>query len=141
MKYLGIDFGTKRVGLAVSDDEGRIAFPKKVLLNNKNLLKELLSFIKDENIQKIIVGDSKDLSGKENIISSLIEDFILQIKQNISLPVEKEKEFFSSYEAHGRMGKGSLVDRKQNFKKTEDLDAKSAMIILQRYLDRINNLK
>lgn len=141
MKYLGIDFGSKRVGLAVSDEEGRIAFPKETLRNDSKLLQNILDFIKKEKIEKIVIGESLNSKGDKNFIEEGAGFFVDELAKLSGLKVEKQKEFFSSYEAHGRMGKEQNNSRSSFFSKTKDLDASSATIILQRYLDKVNNLK
>lgn len=141
MKFLGIDFGSKRVGLAVSDEEGRIAFPKETLRNDLKLLENILDFIKKEKIEKIVIGESVDSKGEKNLIEEESKLFLEELAKLSDIKVEKQKEFFSSYEAHGRMGKEQNNARSSFFSKTKDLDASSATIILQRYLDKVNNLK
>jgi putative Holliday junction resolvase len=139
MKLLGVDFGTKRIGLAVSDEGGRIAFPKVVLPNDKEFFKKVSVLIKEENIFEIVVGDPTNLDGKANPVSKLTEDFIIALAEHTKLPIYKEKEFFTSYEAHGRKGKEMNNARQDTFAKPKDLDASAAALILQRYLDKRNN--
>ncbi len=138
MRFLGVDYGTKRVGLALSDENGTLAFPFTIISNTKNLIEEEGDIIKKENIGEVVVGESRDEANKENKIQTAVEKFILELEKQFSLKVHKEKEFFSSFEAHSRMGKESNNARKDKFAKTEDLDSKAAAIILQRFLDRIN---
>ena len=136
MKLLGIDYGTKRVGLAFSDENGALAFPLTILSNAKDLLEKLEEIIKKENIQEIVVGESLDQNNNPNKISKELEEFIGLLTLKFFLPIHKEKEFFSSFEAHSRMGKEVNNARKDKFAKTKDLDSKAAAIILQRFLDR-----
>jgi len=137
MRFLGVDFGTKRVGIAISDEDGRIAFSLKVLKNDESFFQNFLSLVKEEAIDKVVVGESLDSLGVENYVNKSIKEFIKKLEDE-KIPTEKQKEFFSSFEAHGREGKESLNARKNTFEKTKDLDAKAAAIILQRYLDKIN---
>ena len=53
MRFLGIDYGTKRIGLAISDDNGQIAFPKEIVLNDSNTFKKIGEIIKKEKIDEI----------------------------------------------------------------------------------------
>ena len=138
MKFLGIDYGTKRLGFATSDASGRIAFPVAVAKNNLMLLPKIDAIIKSENIGEIVVGESLDFQNMPNLLQREIDFFIKKITKRYKLPIHKEKEFFSSAEAHGRQGKESMHSRQTQIKKTEELDAKAAAIILQRYLDKIN---
>ena len=137
MKYLGIDFGTKRVGLAISDENATFAFPKETLKNDENLISNLKNIIESEKIEAIVIGESLDVEGLENKVNQDIKNFIEILNKEFNLPIEKEKEFFSSFEAHGRLGKESMNDRKTKIEKGNDLDSKAAAIILQRYLDKL----
>ncbi|KKP97867.1 MAG: hypothetical protein US05_C0011G0064 [Candidatus Nomurabacteria bacterium GW2011_GWA1_36_15] len=115
MKFLGIDYGTKRIGVAISDEKKVLAFPKEIVLNDSSSLKKLEEIIKTENISEIIIGESIDFSGKLNALSARIEVFILELKKQV----------------HSRL--------KQI--KSGRVDASAAALILQRYLDKKNNGK
>lgn len=146
MRFLGIDFGTKRIGLAISDEEGFLAFPKEIVLNNGDTFKKIEEIIKKENIKEIVVGESVDFRGALNVLSSRIELFILDLKEKFNLPVHKQKEFLTSVEAR-KMGnskkKFNLARSHTRVKqiKSGRIDASAAALILQRYLDKINNKK
>ena len=99
MKFLGIDYGTKRIGVAISDEKGILAFPKEIVLNDLNTFKKLSEIIKAENISEIIVGESVDFSGKLNVLSARIEVFIFELEDKFNLPIHKQKEFLTSVEA------------------------------------------
>ena len=68
MKYLGLDYGEKRIGVAVSDAQGRVAFPKKVVFNrgNSQMMVQLQSLVKDEHISRIVVGLPIGLNGQDS---------------------------------------------------------------------------
>lgn len=140
MRFLGIDFGTKNIGLATSDENGIFAFPKGTLKNEKDIYEKIKKVIEEENISKIIIGKSLNLNNQGNKIEKEIEIFVRNLKLKCKLPIEREKEFFTSFEAHKRQGKERNNARKMKIEKTKELDAKSATIILQRYLDRNNNI-
>jgi len=128
MKYLGIDFGSKRVGLAISDDSGKMAFPYSVILNNKNLLGEILKIIEKEKINVIVIGESKNFAGQPNKIMAEIEKFKETLEDKTKLKVSFEPEFMTSQQAERGLGKNEMHD------------ASAASIILQFYLDtHVNN--
>ena len=106
MKYLGIDFGTKRVGLAVSDESGSLARPLGVLKNDSSLFDEVDSVIAREGIESIVIGNSAG-----NAVQRQIDEFLAQITLTSMLPVETMNESFSSVEAHGRKGKEQTAAR------------------------------
>lgn len=143
MKILGIDYGTKRIGLAITDENNQIAFPKEILLNDVNTFQRLASIIKTENIKEIVIGESVDFSGKLNALSARIEVFILELEERFHLPIHKQKEFLTSVEARksGKTKKTfspSQAHSKVKQIKSGRVDASAAALILQRYLDKRN---
>jgi len=124
MRYIGIDYGSKKVGLAVSDESGRVAFPLQVIANNKNLLVEIAKICEQEKIVKIICGLSLDFSGQDNPIAREAQNFCNQLSAKINLPLDFENEVLTS------------VFAGQTMARDRDLDARAAALILQRYLDR-----
>ena len=130
MKSLGIDYGTKKVGIAISDDTGSLAFPKAVLRNSHTLLGEIKSTIESNDVEEIVVGQSLDVEGKENLLMEDIKRFITLLEKEMGLPIHLEPEFFTSQEAH----KG----RKAGEVSTHMIDAAAAALILQRFLDKKN---
>lgn len=138
MKILGVDYGTKRIGLAISDENEIIAVPKETIKNDKNTIEYIVNILEQENINTIILGESLNQKGEKNILMKDIEEFISILLEKVDIDILKEKEFFTSFEAHGREGKERFNDRKIKKEKTDNLDAKAAAIILQRYLDRKN---
>ena len=144
MKFLGIDYGTKRIGLAISDDGGRIAFPKEIILNDSDIFKSIGEIIKKEKINEIVIGESVDFSGKLNALSVRIEEFIFEFKENFDLPIHKQKEFLTSVEARKGGDTKEILTQKQSHSRLKDkkrghIDSSAAALILQRYLDKINN--
>ncbi len=126
MRYLGIDYGAKRVGVAVSDEAGRVAFPHAVLPNDKKLIAALAAQCRERGIAGIVVGDSRDFTGAPNKIAPRIEQFSKDIAGATNLPVHAEPEFWTSVQAARWQGE------------TDRLDASAAAIILQSFLDREN---
>lgn len=122
-RLLGIDYGKKRVGVAFSDESGKVAFPLKVLANDENLLAAVLALAKEKTAQTIVVGESKDYEGKPNAIFNDSQIFAESLKQS-GLNIVFEPEFMTSANAERFQGKN------------EHLDASAAALILQSYLDR-----
>lgn len=128
MKYLGIDYGEKRVGLAVSDEEGKLAFPLDVLSNDKRLIQRIKQICNTEKIEGIVLGESKDFGGKDNVIMKDSKIFYNLLKKSLGLPIRWEIEFYTSKEAERLQGKHGM------------LDASAAAIILKAFLDKQKNL-
>ena len=123
-KLLGIDYGTKRVGVALSDDSGAMAFPRVVLENKASLLDALKEIIEQNEVKEIVVGKSVDYKMQPNVVMKEIDSFCDKLKEQTSLPIRLEPEFLTSHQAQYIQGK------------TDMLDASAAAIILQSYIDR-----
>jgi putative holliday junction resolvase len=141
MRFLGIDYGTKRIGVAISDENGNLAFPKEIVENNLNTFKRIGEIIRKENIKEIVIGESVDFSGKLNALSGRIEVFILELEKQFNLPIHKQKEFLTSVEARKAGNNKSRLNPSQAHSKIKQIksgrvDASAAALILQRYLDK-----
>jgi putative Holliday junction resolvase len=143
MRFLGIDYGTKRIGVAISDEEGVLAFPKEIIFNDLDCFKKLGKIIKEENVKEIVIGESVDFSGKLNALSARIEIFILDLEDKFKLPIHKQKEFLTSIEARNSTNTKKILNQSQVHSKVKQIksgriDSSAAALILQRYLDRRN---
>ena len=139
MRYLGIDYGSKRVGLSLSDEEGKIAFPYKIIKNNLNLVDNIHNICGEEEVSAIVLGESTDLGGKPNKIMGSIEEFKRNLEGELNLPIYFEKEFMTTIFARGNEGKNMNNSKKIKKEKEIKKDDSAAALILQRYLDRKNN--
>lgn len=110
MRYLGIDFGSKRVGLALSDESGGFSFPLTVINNSGDLIEEISQLCKEHDIGAIVIGESRDFSLKENEIMKEITLFVKNLEKDINLPVYMYPEFLTSVEAEKLQGKNSMND-------------------------------
>lgn len=143
MRFLGIDYGTKRIGIAISDEEMTLAFPKEIIKNDSKKLARLGEILENEDIGEIVIGESVNLKGILNPLSKEIETFIKELKDKFSIPVSKQSEFFTSVEARRGENAGKRVNPSQAHsklpkKKMDSVDASAAALILQRYLDKKN---
>jgi putative Holliday junction resolvase len=134
MKYLGLDYGTKRIGIAVSDEAGRVAFPREVMVAGQGALAHIAALVKEEGIQKIVIGESRTLTGEPNPVMKDIEQFKKDLEELAQVPADYEREFFTSALA-ARQWAPEEKSRKQN-PEHKNLDASAAALILQSYLDR-----
>lgn len=124
--YLGIDYGEKRIGLAISDEGGKLAFPKAVLSNDKALLMNIKGIIEGHDVKTVVIGESKDLKGVKNPIMDNIERFKRILEKEIGIEVIYEPEFLTSHHAA------------QEPANIPNLDASAAALILQSFLDKKN---
>lgn len=123
MKYLGVDYGAKRVGIAISDDRGDFSYPHSVIENSGMLLEMIAQLCKDEKVTEVVIGESRDFSQKENEIMREITPFAESLRKKTGLPVHLHPEFMSSMEAERLQGHNEMHD------------ASAAAIILKSYLE------
>jgi len=123
MRYLGVDYGRARIGLAVSDPLGSFAFAHSVLKNSPDALATITSLVQEKSIGMIVMGDTLADDGAENTVTIQAKAFADALKEKTGLPVEFVREAWSSFEA-ARYAPSS-----------EKRDDAAAAIILQRYLD------
>ncbi len=135
MKILGIDYGLKYVGVAVSDNNETVAFPLIVLRNDKKLFFNLEKIINREDIGLIVVGESLDFNLEDNYINSKIKIFIKEIKNRWELPVFLINEVFSSMEVKWGLEKSIRREKTRKNKKHQRIDDKAAASILRSFLD------
>ena len=125
MKYLGIDYGTKQIGIALSDDTMTFAFPRAVIPNDESAISYITTVIGDEDVSLIIVGDTRALSGAKNSITEEAQLFIETLGGETTVPIKTMREGWSSVEAGRFAPKGKEHD-----------DSAAATIILQRVLGK-----
>lgn len=123
MRLLGIDYGSKRIGLALSDDRGMMAFPHSVIPNDKKIFVSIAEVMRKSGVDIVVVGESKNYKGEPNKIMSEISLFVQDLKK-MGYKVKLEPEILSSHQASHFQGKTSMTD------------ASAASIILQSFIDR-----
>jgi putative Holliday junction resolvase len=123
MKLLGIDYGTKRIGLAISDETLTLARELKIIAPEK-IFTELEKLIAVEEITGIVLGHPLNMSGEVTKKTEEVLEFKLQLESRLGLPVYLTDERLSSVMAENLPG-GS-----------HDVDSLAAQIILQNYLDK-----
>jgi len=133
-KALGIDYGLKRTGIAITDDLKIIASPLTTVATNE-LFDYLNKLFSKEKIEVVVMGEAKHLDGNSSEITLLQEKFIKAFnKQFPGMIVERINEMFTS-----KMAAQTLVVsgmKKSERQKKENIDMVSAAIILQSYLDK-----
>ena len=132
-RIMGIDYGEKRIGIALSDPLFTFAYPFKTLLNEHNLIKDLLKIVEEKNVTKIILGlpSVRFKSSKE--LAERVHLFKKEIEQGMKIEVIFWDEEFSSVLAQEKVNES--VTKKSARRKKDLLDRHSAAIILQEYLN------
>lgn len=136
---LGIDYGARRVGLALSDVTGTLASPWRLLQRPSSetaTLAELAHEIErlrgeTDGLEAVVVGWPRRLDGTPTQQTPTVEAFARALEQRVGIPVILQDERLSSHEADSR-----LAERERNWRRRKPkLDAAAAAIVLQDYLD------
>ena len=134
MRVAGIDFGTVRVGLAVSDDLGILAHVRPFLdgQDTGRLVARLSQLAAEEGIDRFVVGLPRTLAGKEGSAARRARQFAQQLASQTALPVELWDERWSTREAEARLRDQGLSAREAR----DRIDSAAAAVVLQAWLDR-----
>lgn len=133
MRYLGIDYGTKKIGLALSDEEGTMGFPHAILYNSRKLVGTLLTLISEKKVGSIVIGESYDLFGVANPIAKAAHTLGDSLFELSGIPVYYESEVYTSIEARRAPEK---EEKSRAPKQHKNVDASAAAIILTSYLSK-----
>jgi putative Holliday junction resolvase len=124
MRYLGIDYGSKRVGLALSDESGSMAFPHAVISPTDSLARDLAALCEREAVGAIVIGHSLDRYGDPNPVHTAVETLVTDLTLETGLPVHLEPEQYTTRAAERIQGR------------TPQTDAAAAALILDSYLTK-----
>lgn len=127
VRYLGIDHGDKRIGLAVSDTEGSFAFPLKTISNRgRRALKDIKKLVEAEKISGVVIGIPVAADGSETKQAQKVRDFAKGLRREIAPDFYLENELLTSR----LVGQAGI--------KKKHADKSAAALILQAYLDKLN---
>lgn len=138
-KYLALDFGLKRIGVAISDENKLIAFPRNYLKNDRGILEKIIELANEENVSKIIIGLPLNLKSQETVITKKAKEFGDKLYKTIKLKKINIDIVFFDERLTSSLAKTKMVNSDYNRKKRKEkgtLDSLSAQIILQDYLDK-----
>ncbi len=127
MKLMAIDYGEKRVGIASTDEGGTFALPRAVWENDRELIGKVAEFKKEEGIELVIVGESKNYKGEPNRIMAEAEKFRAELESR-GIKTVLHPEILTTMEARQLQGN------------TEMTDASAAALILKSYIDTLKNV-
>ena len=141
MRYLGLDLGTKTLGISVSDETKTIASGLKTLRfsenNNDEILDELKEIVKEFNIEKIVLGLPKNMNNTLGERALVTMEFGEKIKKLLNIEVIMQDERLSKVSAHNYLLEANMSRKKRK----NVVDKMAANIILQTYLDKEKGLR
>ena len=133
MRILAIDHGTKRIGIAVSDETATLAQPLEFILAEPftDFLKRLKELIREKQVEQILIGMPRNMDGSYGPAALKVQEFVAVLKDTIGIPIKTWDERLTSSQAN-RMLIQANVRRDQ---RKQRVDAAAAAILLQSYLD------
>ncbi len=141
-KLLALDFGEKRIGIAVSDENKKYSFARDHMQNDKNFLSAILKLIREENISRIIIGYPLNFKSEKTIqtektvaFRNILEDYLL--KNSFTADIVFYDERLTSKIAESGILNSGMKKKKRQEKGI--VDSMSAQIILQDYIDKLKN--
>ncbi len=132
MRYLAIDYGTKRTGLAICDSDETIASPLAIIQGQKELLKKIAEVVETENVEAVVLGLPLNMDNSEGPQSKLILKFAERLKEHLHVPVHLQDERLSSFSAEEKLASANFT----RGKKRKRLDAVAAAEILEAFLEQ-----
>ncbi len=134
MRSLGIDFGEKRIGLAISDPGGRFALPLTTLerRNDRSALRQIAEIAREQEVGKLVLGEPVGLDGQRGANADRVRRFGERLAELTGLPLELVNEALTTVEAQERLREAGIDPRKEPAR----IDALAAQILLQEALDR-----
>jgi putative holliday junction resolvase len=132
MRILAVDYGTKRLGIAVSDEDCTIAFPVSVetVKSDADAIHRVVAIATEKHVGKIIVGLPRNMDGSEGPMAQQVQKFVANLQSSMSVPVEVLDERLTTVVAERSLLEGDLSRAKR--KKIKDKIA--AQVLLQGYL-------
>ncbi|MBE0534653.1 MAG: Holliday junction resolvase RuvX [Phycisphaerae bacterium] len=134
MRYLGVDYGLKRTGLAVCDADETLASPLNVLTGQERLVDQIAEAVRQQGADGIVIGLPLNMDGTEGKQSARVRAFAAEVGRRTNLPISFCDERLSSFGAKEKIS-GLGITRK---KKKKHLDAIAAADILQTFIDERN---
>ena len=134
MRYLAIDFGNKRTGLAICDPSEKIVSPFAVIEGQKDLVKKIADTVKNENVEAVVLGLPLNMDDSKGPQVERVFRFAEQLKKHLQIPIHFQDERLSSFGAEGKLAPAELTRKK----KKKWLDAVAAAEILEAFLEQKN---
>ncbi|MHC4575142.1 MAG: Holliday junction resolvase RuvX [Planctomycetota bacterium] len=132
MRYLAIDYGAKRVGLAICDRAETVASPLGVIEGHKDLTEKIADVVRKEDVGAVVLGLPLNMDDSAGPQAKLVIQFGEQLQKLLNVPVHFQDERLSSFGAEQKLAPAEFSRRK----KKKHLDAVAAAEILQAFLER-----
>jgi len=134
MRYLAIDYGDKRTGLAICDHAETIASPLAVIQGQKELLKKIADVVETERVEAIVLGLPLNMDDSQGPQARLVFKFADRLKEHLHIPIHFQDERLTSFGAEDKLAPAQFT----RGKKKKRLDAVAAAVILEVFLEQKN---
>jgi len=134
MRYLAIDYGKKRIGLAICDEAETIASPLTVIAGSKDALKKIIDLVDSEEVGAIVMGLPLNMDDSTGPQAKLVERFTEELEKLIDIPIHFQDERLSTFSAEEKISAAQFTTGR----KKKRLDAIAAAEILQSFLEKKN---
>ena len=136
MRILAIDHGTKRMGIALSDELGMIAQPLKFIEAEPfaKFLDRVKEILREKQVELILVGMPRNMDGSYGPAALKVQEFVAVLKDAVAIPIKTLDERLTSVQAHRFLTEAEVRGRQRKDK----VDKSAAAILLQSYLDSLN---
>ena len=132
MRYLAIDYGTRRTGLAICDPSETIVSPLAVLQSRESLPEKIAQIVEDESVEALILGLPLNMDGSEGSQTQLVKKFSDELQTHLNIPILFQDERLSSFGAEEKLAPANLTRGQMK----ERLDAVAAAEILEAFLEK-----
>ncbi len=130
MRLMGIDYGLKKIGIALTDQSGTFASPFTTI-KNENTVKKIRNIVEEKDVEMIVLGIPSDSEGRDTVQSKRIRNFCTKLRDGLDIPVELFDENYSTRDAYHDLKLMGL-----NMKKSRKVvDEMAASKILKEYID------
>jgi putative Holliday junction resolvase len=133
-RLLGIDPGTKRCGIAISDSAQTMAFPRPAVARDEATMTRISVLVEEESVGCVVVGRPVALSGNETSSTRDADSFFSQVREVVTVPVVQWDERLTTREAQKSLSEAGLTTKESR----DRVDSAAAVIMLQNYLDGLN---
>lgn len=134
MRALGVDLGEKRIGIAVSDSNGKVATPLQVIIRSKSIKqdhKKICDLVDEWEADVVVVGMPYSLNGSKGLAAKTVEKEVKELSSALEVPVATQDERLTTVTAAKELAIQGLDSKKQR----KVIDQVAASVILQSWLD------
>jgi putative holliday junction resolvase len=133
-RVLGVDPGSKRCGVAITDSRQSMAFPRPAIERDDKTLERLRELVEEESVEVIVIGRPVSLAGNDTASTADADEFFAQVREHVTVPVIQIDERLTTKIAQKSLSEAGLTTKASR----QRIDSAAAVIMLQNYIDGLN---